>query len=353
MATITRKPSKSFEVQWYVNGKRKSKTFKTRNEAKKFAAFLDLSPEDAGTNITFLAAMDEYEKEVTSGKRSRRSESIRLNVFRRRNFATKILSNLTQKDFLAYIEERKEEKSPKTGGTIASSTINKEIAILMDIFNFAIEQGWMKENPLRGIPRQREPEHRERIATESDIEKLMIVSGWDGKSTPQTLSQLTVAAFIFSCRTGMRSGEILSTEDSWIDGNVIHLPAEATKTFSKRDVALSTDALAILKLVLPLSNNYKPFGLLNDKTRDVLFRKLRDKADLGPRYDSHGRLVLEGLNFHDARATFATWAASINPDTGAPRLDVLALARQTGHKNLKMLQRYYRESASEIAKRLG
>ena len=50
--------------------------------------------------------------------------------------------------------------------------------------------------------------------------------------------------------------------------------------------------------------------------------------------------------------TAATWAASPDPETGAPRLDVLALARQTGHKDLKMLQRYYRASAEEIAKRL-
>ena len=41
-----------------------------------------------------------------------------------------------------------------------------------------------------------------------------------------------------------------------------------------------------------------------------------------------------------------------DPKTGVPRLDLLSLARQTGHKNLKMLQRYYRPKSEDIAKRL-
>lgn len=80
---------------------------------------------------------------------------------------------------------------------------------------------------------------------------------------------------------------------------------------------------------------------------------MRDKVGLGPVVDSEGRVIKEGLNFHDSRATFAKWAALPDPKTGALRLDVLALARQTRHKNLKMLQRYYRAGAEDIAKRVG
>ena len=77
-----------------------------------------------------------------------------------------------------------------------------------------------------------------------------------------------------------------------------------------------------------------------------MWRKIRDRAGLGPELDSAGRVIREGLNFHDSRATFATWAASPDPKTGAPRLDLLSLARQTGHK------RYYRPKSEDIAKRL-
>ena len=36
----------------------------------------------------------------------------------------------------------------------------------------------------------------------------------------------------------------------------------------------------------------------------------------------------------------------------ARKLDILSLARMVGHRDLKMLQVYYRESAEDIAKRL-
>lgn len=60
----------------------------------------------------------------------------------------------------------------------------------------------------------------------------------------------------FSCQTGMRAGELLKIEYSWIGDNVLHVPAEATKTLSRRDVALSARAREILKLVMELSMNH-------------------------------------------------------------------------------------------------
>lgn len=198
-------------------------------------------------------------------------------------------------------------------------------------------------------------EHRERVASEEEQEAIILASGWDGKTPPLNSTQLSALAFIFSCRTGMRAGEILAIEESWIDGNVIHLPAPATKTNSRRDVALSSDAKRLLNLVIETKKSDSPrvFSRLSDTRRDALWRKLRDRAGLNEVRDSAGNVIIEGLNFHDGRATFATWAASPDPETGAPRLDVLALARQTGHKNLKMLMKYYRASAEDIAKRLG
>ena len=117
-------------------------------------------------------------------------------------------------------------------------------------------------------------------------------------------------------------------------------------------MALSKEALRILDLVRERGCHPFIFGDLSAATKDVLWRRIRDRAGLGPVVDSRGIVIREGLNFHDSRATFATWAASPNPATGAPRLEVLALARQTGHKDLKMLLRYYRPTAQDIAKQL-
>ena len=353
MAGIRKTPCGTYEVYGYRlqadgNKQRFSKTFKTRSEAKRFAAELDISAEERSSSITLAALIDEYISEVTSQKRSKRTEEIRLRRLQRDKLGTKALSTFTKRT----IERRLNERAKNRDTNVLPSTVNRELTILSDVFQFAIKNELTDVNPCRGVEKPREPEHRERVASDEDIEKLLQACGWDGKTVPKNKMQLAVAAFLFSCQTGMRAGELLKIEYSWIGDNVLHVPAEATKTLSRRDVALSARAREILKLVMELEYEPRVFGGLNDHNRDTLFRKVRDRAGLGPEYDSQNRLIKEGLNFHDGRATFATWAASPDPETGAPRLDVLALARQTGHKDLKMLQRYYRASAEEIAKRL-
>lgn len=356
MAAIRKTVHGTFEVYGYkvINGQKKrfSKSFKTRADARRYLAQTELTIEERSAQIVLSALIDEYIVKVTSKKRSKRTEEARLRRIQRTDLGQLNLSNISRKTIERYIQERLNEQAYHRDNTVAPSTVNRELATLSDVFNFGIENGLTEENPCKGAERPKDPEHRERVATEEDIEKLLLASGWDGVSKPKNLTELSIAAFLFSCRTGMRSGEILKIEKAWIDGNVLHVPAEATKTLSRRDVALSSFALETLSLILALGFEPKIFGPLNDKNRDTLFRKVRDRAGLGPEFDSEGRLIREGLHFHDGRATFATWAASTDPETGAPRLDVLALARQTGHKNLKHLARYYRASAAEIAKRL-
>ena len=263
-----------------------------------------------------------------------------------------MISDITVKDINDYIEVRLRSPSRKFKGLISRGTVLKEFMALSAVFNKAIKDGLLEKNPCKYADRPKPTEPRERVASDEDIEKLTICSGWDGTSVPETLVQLTMAAFLFACKTGMRSGEILNLDEAWIDGNVIHLPKEVTKTNTKRDVALSKEALRILDLVRERGCHPFIFGDLSAATKDVLWRRIRDRAGLGPVVDSRGIVIREGLNFHDSRATFATWAASPDPATGAPRLEVLALARQTGHKDLKMLLRYYRPTAQDIAKQL-
>ena len=354
MASIKKTWCGTFQVQWYEDKKRKSRNFKTRKEAKEFAITIEKAPKDRSNSITFGALLADYRDKETIKKRGARSETLRLNRLITFPIAKILLSDLTTKHLQKLVEERLASPAP-IGGTISPSTVIREFTSISAVLSYAVKKGFLDKNPAKGVELPQPPEHRERVATEEEQEAIIIASGWDGISPPENTSQLVALAFIFSCRTGMRSGEILSIEFSWLEDKVIHLPKEATKTASKRDVALSSDALRLLNLAIEAKQDKSPKifgGVLKEHNRDVLFRKIRDRAGLSPVYDSQGRLLKEGLNFHDGRATFATWAASPDPKTGAPRLDVLALARQTGHKNLKMLQRYYRESAQNIAKRL-
>lgn len=354
MATISKRPYGTYEVQWRVEGKRHSKTFKTRKEAKEFALQIELNPRQRSSVVTFAEVIKQYAKNETPKKKGARWETFRLNRLAETSIAQNALDDLTPNLFQKYVDRRLKEPAP-TGGTIATSTVIRELSTISCVLSYARKLDLLENNPLEGVKWPQAPEHRERVASEEEQEAIILAAGWDGKTPPLNSTQLTALAFILSCRTGMRAGEILAIEKSWIDGNVIHLPAPATKTNSRRDVALSSDAKRLLDLVIQSKNDDSPrvFSRLSDTRRDALWRKLRDRAGLNEIRDSAGNVIIEGLNFHDGRATFATWAASPDPKTGAPRLDVLALARQTGHKNIKMLMKYYRASAEDIAKRLG
>lgn len=354
MATISKRPYGTYEVQWRVDGNRHSKTFKTRKEAKEFALQIELNPRQRSSVVTFAEVIKQYAKNETPKKKGAKWETFRLNRLAETSIAQNALDDLTPNLFQKYVDRRLKEPAP-TGGTIATSTVIRELSTISCVLSYARKLDLLENNPLEGVKWPQAPEHRERVASEEEQEAIILAAGWDGKTPPLNSTQLTALAFILSCRTGMRAGEILAIEKSWIDGNVIHLPAPATKTNSRRDVALSSDAKRLLDLVIQSKNDDSPrvFSRLSDTRRDALWRKLRDRAGLNEIRDSAGNVIIEGLNFHDGRATFATWAASPDPKTRAPRLDVLALARQTGHKNIKMLMKYYRASAEDIAKRLG
>lgn len=263
------------------------------------------------------------------------------------------LSDLTPAMIQKSIHQRLETPSPR-GGTLNPASVRREFGILRSIFNWAVRMEMLDKPPTQGVLLPKEPEARERTASKEDIERLLFACAWDGKSVPKNSTQLIMLTFLLACKTGMRAGETLNIEESWIDGSLIHLPKKATKTRVKRDVALTDSALRLLQLAKAYNpDSERIFSVLNDYARDALFSMIRDKADLGPVKDSNGKIISEGLRFHDSRATFATWAASPNPRTGAPRLDVLTLARQTGHRNLKMLQKYYRPTAATIVERLN
>lgn len=64
----------------------------------------------------------------------------------------------------------------------------------------------------------------------------------------------------------------------------------------------------------------------------AMFRKVKAKA------------MVDNLHFHDSRHEAITSLSK--------KLDVLALARAVGHRDLRMLMVYYNQSAEELAKLL-
>lgn len=300
---------------------RKSRIFDSKQAAKDWAArqeYLILNGDTGGSGMTFAECMDRYGRDVSVHKRSRKWEVRRLMWLAKLPIAEKRLRDLKASDFAAWRDARARE--------VSAGTVIRDMTLMSSVLNVARKEwGLIDANPLSDVRRPREPEGRDRLPTAKELEALAISAGGN-------LDEATARAFhafLFAIETGMRAGEImaLTWEHVHLEERYAHLPI--TKNGTSRDVPLSSEAVRLLQ-ALPVAEPV--FGLSSSRL-DALWRKLRDRAGV------------VGLTFHDSRAEAVTRLSK--------RLDVLDLARMIGHRDIRQLQRYYRASASELAKRLG
>lgn len=353
MGTIAKRGGKYF-AQIYVDRQRKSKTFTRLHDAKQWVLLHEAKQKDIGKRIKEIrlsACVEEYINEVVIGTLHQRHKIHVLRMWCTRYFTDAFVHLITEDDVREVIHKRLTIPSDRTGFIVKESTVARQLNYLRAFFKWAISQGYASTNPCKVSNELKESPHRERVATHEELQLLQDVAKWhEGEPLRHNRIQIVCASFLLACLTGMRASEMYQIERSWIHGDSLHIPADATKTRKARTVALCSRAQNILQAVCELGYEPTIWGM-DPPLRDAYWRRLRDNAGLGAVKDSKGRTLIEGLTFHDGRATFCTWAASPGPD-GNPRLDVMALARQTGHTTFKMLMKYYRPSISDVAKRL-
>lgn len=211
---------------------------------------------------------------------------------------------------------------------VAESTVRREWILLSAAINVAIKEWkWLTVSPLIGVKRPKDAPPRHRLFSDDEIALLSHTLGVDG--IPKTATARVGYAMLFAIETGMRSGEIVRLEWKNIKGRVATIQDGKTAS-ARRQVPLTTEAMRILELLPKEADTC--FNITDDQ-RDALFGKAKRKAGI------------DGLHFHDTRANACTKLAK--------QIDILSLAKMIGHKDINQLQVYYRDSAEEIAKRLG
>jgi integrase len=156
--------------------------------------------------------------------------------------------------------------------------------------------------------------------------------GHVSRRAPETKSQEVALLFLIALRSAMRASELLQLGSGTLDiekrtATVKHKMQYRTKR--PRVIPLTRQAVRLLSLVADRERCFT----VSSGSLDALFRKNRD------------RLMSEDLHFHDSRAEALTRLAR--------KVDVLTLAKISGHIDLAMLSNvYYRESAESIAARL-
>lgn len=325
MGSIIKKPSGVYEAQVARKGIRKSSTFRTKAEANMWIAETEkeiIQGKYGVTDKTFGDLMERYGQVVSSTKRGEEWELKKIGSLLRDPIAKIKLSELNQTHFADWRDRRLQ--------TVTDGTVLREWNLITHALNISMrEWRWISSNPIQNVRKPKAPLPRTRRIAIDELNRILYALGYDYQFKSSTVSFRVACSLLFAIETTMRAGEIVSL--TWdnvnLEKRVAKLPM--TKNGFARDVPLSTEAIRILNQVK--EDTESVFNLTSGQI-DSLFRKAKKRA------------LIDDLHFHDSRAEGITRLAQ--------KVDILTLARISGHRDLRMLQIYYRESAEDIAKKL-
>ncbi len=275
--------------------------------------------------ITLEAALDRYEQEVSSKKKSHEMEKYRIERWKKGSLSGRFLNSLKGYDFAKYRDERLAEGK-------APNTIRLELAIISHLFTIAQKEWGIDtlNNPVKAIRLPSPGKARERRLSNRE-EEILLSACQASRSTG--LADVAILAL----ETAMRQAEILGIEWANVDllKRVVHLPE--TKNGTSRDVPLSPRALEVL-------NKRKKIVRIN--TDKVFYNWKTANSFKHTWIRAVKKAGIEDLHFHDLRHE----ATSHFFEKG---LNIMEVAAITGHKDLKMLKRYTHLRATDLAKKLA
>jgi integrase len=332
MASIIVRKNNNGEVTGYQARIRRkgfppvSKTFSRRADAERYArevevemergAFVSLAEAQA---TTLAEALDRYEREVSSRKRGYKQERYKLNLWRESPLAKRSLASLRSSDFAAWRDRR-------LAAGASPATVRLDLALISHLFTIAEKEwGIPVKNPVRSIRLPPVSNARDRRLDPDEEARLLDV-------LRQSPNKWALPIVQIALETAMRQGEILSL--TWKDIDLGRRTAQLrrTKNGEPRTVPLSSRAVEILS-GLPKSIDGRVFPVSSNAVK-LLFARACMRAGI------------EDLHFHDLRHEATSRLAEKLPN-------VIELTAVTGHKDLRMLKRYYHPRAEDLARKLG
>ena len=328
MATIRR-----LRGRWQAQVRRKgipprAKSFDAKTDAEKWARNLEAELDRCGNlpdtrlaeQMTVRELFERYLREITPQKRSASSETYRVKAIMKRSIAHRTLAMLTPQHIATYRDERLAE--------VSAATVIRELNSLGHAIDIARKE-WgvhLPQNPCRLIRRPKPPRGRDRRLEPDEEQRLLNAA--DAGRNPFMRPLIVVAL-----ETAMRKGELLGLTWSDVDLNrrIAHL--SLTKNGDARDVPLSSRAVSVLKALRSASNGEQVFPTTTSAVGQAWLR-LRQRAGS------------PDLHFHDLRHEAVTRLLERG-------WNLIEVATVSGHRELKMLQRYSHLRAEDLVQRLG
>jgi integrase len=338
MASFIKVPRKTKAAGWKAVIKRNGrviaqKTFDKKSNAKLWAARIENDQEQLialglqGANIQLTSLADQYfaEKAISD------NTAIGRIGYWIDKIGSQTLTSITTEDVRKLLDEyysghacrwdglngNCRSKTTSTTRKRSPASRNRMKAAISSLFRFAIDKGYIRSNPVRGIPAL--PENNKRVRWLSDDEKVRLLHACK-ESDWKPLYLLVFLAI----STGARRGELLGLRWSDIDFNNRTALLKSTKNGESRVLTFPLPAIAVLKKFRKVGN-------------DLIFAS-STLPDRPMEYRKHWLRALklaeiENFRFHDLRHTAASYLV-MNGATLHEAGEVL------GHKSMETTKRY-------------
>lgn len=331
MATFRKRIDRQGKSRWDAQIRRKgfpdvNKTFSTKQKATDWAAVVEsemargvFENRAEAEATTLREAIDRYMIEVSVSKKGIKPELVRFRWWLNDPLANRSLASLKGADFAKWRDNRLE--------TVTAATARRDLSVISHLFTICRKEwGINVQNPIESIRMPSVRNARERRLEGDEEARLMAALKDSGKGN--LANHWMHPLSIMAIETAMRQGELLSIKWSDVEEKYIHL--SDTKNGTARDVPLSPRARSVLA-ALPRSIGGKVFPCSQSAVTQSWRRACR-------------RAGITGLTFHDLRHEATSRLADF--------FDVSRLMKITGHKDTKMLARYYHPRIEDLAKML-
>lgn len=324
MATIE-KVTGGWRARIRRKGQDRSATFPRKAQAQAWAVEAEREIfEGVQYGKTLYMALARYRDEVSPTKRGHKWEYTRLNYFMK---SMKLLDVTLSEVTPAMIAQWRDDRLK----SVASPTVRREMGLLTSVFEVARrEWQWCRANPCRDVKRPPQAQGRSRRITDEEIERIKFALGYEDDEPAISVGAQTAVAFLLGLQTAMRAGEMLRLTTKDIDFENRTAKLRLTKNGHSRVVPLTEEAIRLIKQLVPTDDgrifSTKPTSI------DAMFRKYRKKAGV------------DELHFHDSRHEAISRMARL------PGMDVLTLARISGHRDIRELMTYFHPDMSDVAK---
>jgi len=222
------------------------------------------------------------------------------------------------------VEEYKKHRLEKGGAEPA--TVNRELATLRHMFNKAVEWGYVRESPVKGVKMLKVPPGRLRFLEAHEIAQLL-------DECSQHLRPIVVTAL----NTGMRLSEILYLRWSQVNFRLRTITVERAKNNERR----------IIPMNQPL---YLELERLGRRRRSQFVFCGEDGKAFGSVQTGFKaacrRAGITDFRFHDLRHTFASHLVMSG-------VNIRAVQQLLGHKDIKMTMRYSHLSPQHLQEAVG